>query len=232
MSETPDGRADRIKELFASVIALDPAARIAILEAACTGDEALRADVEELLTTYDAAQDFFAQFPNDFARVALGLAPPRTFASGELVAGRFRIVGFLGAGGIGEVDDAEDLLLDHEHIALKTLPADITGDAPAIARLTREMAMARQVTHLNVCRVFDVDQHESSSGALIAFFTMELVMGETLAARLRRSGPLSTVDALPLIRQMAAALGAAHAVGVVHGAFKPGNVVLLPPPAG
>ena len=229
MSESAAARTERIKELFADVMSLGPDERTAVLDRACSGDAELRRAVADLLERYDSAQQFFAQFPENFARDALGLtAAPPTFGAGELVAGRFRIVGFLGAGGMGEVYEAEDLHLDLEHVALKTLPADISGDARAIDRLKRELALARQVTHLNVCRVFDVDHHVSSSGAVIAFFTMELLKGETLAARLQRGGPLSTTDAHPLIRQMVAALAAAHTAGIVHGDFKPGNVMLVP----
>jgi Flp pilus assembly protein TadD len=228
MGDTADPRTGRIQALFASALSLDPAARHAVLDRACTGDAELRKAVDDLLRDYDSAQQFFGQFPEGFARDLLGLAAaPAAFQDGELVAGRFRIVGFIGAGGMGEVYEAEDLLLERERVALKTLPADIAGDERAIARLKREMALARRVTHPNVCRVFDVDQHTSSSGTITAFFTMELLHGETLAARLRRSGALSTEDARPLVGQMAAALDAAHLAGVVHGDFKPGNVVLV-----
>lgn len=226
-------RTERLKELFAQAMPLDAAARVAMLEHECAGDEGLRKAVADLLGDYDSAQQFFAQFPDNFARSALGLSTaPAVFSTGDLVAGRFRIVGFLGAGGMGEVYEAEDQLLDLEHVALKTLPAEISRDARAIDRLKRELALARKVTHPNVCRVFDVDQHVSPSGAVIAFFTMELLKGETLAARMQRTGPLSTTDAHPLVAQMAAALGSAHAAGVVHGDFKPGNVVLVPPAEG
>jgi tetratricopeptide (TPR) repeat protein len=156
----------------------------------------------------------------------------RAFSPGDLLAGRFQIVRFLGAGGMAEVYEAEDQLLDRQHVALKTLPADIAGDTLAGARLQREMALARQVTHRNVCRVFDVDQHVTASGAVVAFFTMELLAGETLATRLQRTGPLSLSEARPLIAQMAAALSTAHTAGIIHGDFKPGNVLLVPSPDG
>ena len=199
-SDTAADRCERIKELFASAMSVGPAARVAVLDEACGGDAELRNAVQALLDDHDSAQKFFAQFPPDFAREVLGLTPvPRAFSPGDLVAGRFQIVGFLGAGGMGEVYDAEDLLLDRAHVALKTLPADVAGDAAAIARLTRELALARQVTHVNVCRVFDVDHHVTPSGASVAFFTMELLTGETLAERLQRRGLLSIAEAYPLV---------------------------------
>jgi eukaryotic-like serine/threonine-protein kinase len=233
MSGTAHERTNRIKELFASALPLEAAARVAALDRVCAGDAELRKAVDDLLESYDSAQPFFAQFPEGFARDVLGLAmTPPTFSDGELVAGRFRVVRFIAAGGMGEVYEAEDLLLECEHVALKTLAADVSGDEHAIARLRREMALARRVTHRNVCRAFDVDQHVSSSGVVIAFFTMELLEGETLAERLSRSGRMSTEEALPLVRQMVAALSSAHSAGIVHGDFKPGNVVLVPSPEG
>ena len=128
---------------------------------------------------------------------------------------------------MGEVYEAEDLVLHGEHIALKTLPALMAGDERAVLRLKREIEVARRVTHPNVCRVFDADQHPTAAGP-ITFFTMELLRGDTLAERLRQRGRMPIADAQPLLRQMAAGLGAAHAAGIVHGDFKPGNVMLVP----
>ena len=114
-------RTEQIKEVFATAMSLDAAARPAALDEACGGDEELRQAVMTLLENYDSAQQFFAQFPENFAREALGLtAGPPAFAAGDLVAGRFRIVGFLGAGGMGEVYEAEDLLLSLIHISEPT----------------------------------------------------------------------------------------------------------------
>ena len=81
------------------------------------------------------------------------------------------------------------------------------------------------MTHPNVCRVFDLQVHTEREQET-SFLTMELVQGETLSARLRRQGPLAPEEALPLVRQMAAGLQAAHEAGVVHRDFKSGNVML------
>ncbi len=154
-------------------------------------------------------------------------SPPRTFSAGDFIAGRFRIVSFLGEGGMAQVYEAEDVVLSGERVAIKTLPAILAGDERAIERLTHEIAIARRITHPNVCRVFDVYQHERASGGSITFFTMELLDGDTLAQRMRDRGPMTTAEALPIIEQMGAALGAAHAARIVHGDFKPGNVMLV-----
>ncbi|HEX5719835.1 MAG TPA: protein kinase, partial [Thermoanaerobaculia bacterium] len=142
------------------------------------------------------------------------------FAPGDKIAERYSVVRFLARGGMGEVYEVEDREL-RERVALKTVRGDVSRDNLAIERFRREIQLARKVTHPNVCRIFDVAFH----GGVI-FLTMELLEGETLAQRLRRAGPMSTEEALPVARQIAEALHAAHQAGIVHRDLKPGNVVL------
>ena len=151
---------------------------------------------------------------------------PLTFAPEQLVADRFRIVRFVASGGMGEVYEAEDLEL-HERVALKTIRPEIAQDERAIARFKREAFLARQVTHPNICRIFDLFVHRPSASPGITFVSMQLLEGPTLAERLRRE-PMTAAEALPLVVQMAGALDAAHQVGVVHRDFKSNNVMLLP----
>ena len=152
------------------------------------------------------------------------------FRPGDVVAYRFRIVRYLAKGGMGELYEAEDLEL-HERVALKTILSSIADDERSILLFKREVHLARQVTHANVCRIFDVFRHrpagDRGSAGEVVFLAMELLHGETLADRLARHGRLSTIDALPLVRQMAAGLAAAHHVGVVHRDFKSHNVMLV-----
>jgi tetratricopeptide (TPR) repeat protein len=155
---------------------------------------------------------------------------PGIFAPGDFVANRYRVVRFIARGGMGEVFEAEDLEL-RGRIALKTIHAHAADEPGAIDRFKREIQLARRVTHPNVCRIFDVGFHESEPGrAPVIFFTMELLEGETLAVRLKRSGRLSTAAALPIARQLTAALTAAHEAGIVHRDFKTENVFLVPTP--
>jgi tetratricopeptide (TPR) repeat protein len=148
-----------------------------------------------------------------------------------MVASRYRIVRFIARGGMGEVFEAEDLELG-VRVALKTVRPDADEKAQAAERFKREIQLARQVTHPNVCRIFDLARHAGSSandpGRDVLFLTMELLSGETLLDRIRRRGAMGTTEALPLVEQAAAALAAAHRVGVVHRDFKSSNVMLVP----
>jgi serine/threonine protein kinase len=156
---------------------------------------------------------------------------PIPLAPGLLLAERFRIVRFLGQGGMGDVYEAQDLEVG-EHVALKTLRPEIAQDERAIERFRSELALARRVTHPNVCRIFDVFRHrptDPASGRELALISMEMLPGETLADRIRRGGPIPSPEALPIAKQMAAALDAAHRAGVIHRDFKSSNVILVPP---
>ena len=140
--------------------------------------------------------------------------------SGELFAGRYRIVDRIGRGGMGEVFRAEDLELD-QTVALKFLPAVIENDPDRRARLRNEVRAARSVSHPNVCRVYDIGESE---GRL--FLSMELVDGEDLACLLHRRGRLPFDEALGIARQIAFGLAAAHECGVLHRDLKPANVMI------
>ena len=161
-----------------------------------------------------------------------------TFNAGQLLGDRFKVVRFIGRGGMGEVYEAEDLEL-REHVALKTIRPEIVDDAGTIERFKREIQLARLVTHPNVCRIFDLFHHgafladgQAPAARDVTFVTMELLAGETLEQRLRRTGRVKTAEALPLVDQMADALAAAHRAGIVHRDFKSGNVILAAPAPG
>ena len=149
---------------------------------------------------------------------------------GTQVAGRYRIVRLIGAGAVGEVYEAQDETIG-EAVALKTLRAGV-DDAVSIERFRRENQLARKVTHRNVCRTFDVGHHPLPDGKPLVFITMELLRGQSLSDRIAARGRFSAEEALPLVSQMAAGLDAAHAAGVIHRDFKPGNLVLVDEPGG
>ena len=125
-----------------------------------------------------------------------------------------------GRGGMGEVYRAEDLKLG-QVVALKFLPEALSQDAAALTRFHAEVRTARQVSHPNVCRMFDIGQAEG-----MLFLTMEYVDGEDLASLVRRIGRLSPDKATEVARQICAGLAAAHERGVLHRDLKPANVML------
>ena len=154
-----------------------------------------------------------------------------TFAVGDVLCDRFRVTRFIARGGMGELYEADDLALG-ERVALKTIRPEIALDQRAHQRFRREVQLARKITHPSICRIFDLFRHEPPDGgseraAGATFVTMELLEGETLRDRLRRVGRMTPEEARPLITQMADALGAAHAAGVVHRDFKSSNVMLI-----
>ncbi len=164
---------------------------------------------------------------DDVVHVTGGVGPEAAymFATGQRVGDRYVIERPLARGGMGEVYAAHDTNLDTA-VALKGVRAELALDAVALERFKREILLARQVTHPNVCRIFDVGFHAVPGGTAIPFLTMELLAGETLSDRLERQGAFSPAEALPLLRQMAAALAAAHQAGIVHRDFKSPNVFL------
>jgi serine/threonine-protein kinase len=142
------------------------------------------------------------------------------FAPGAVLDNRYRIIGLLGRGGMGEVYRADDLRLG-QPVALKFLPADLSSNARRLAQFHNEVRIARQVSHPNVCRVYDIGEVD---GAL--YLSMEYVDGEDLAASLKRVGRFPEDRAIELARQIAAGLAAAHERGVIHRDLKPANVML------
>src|SRR5688572_13450081 len=142
------------------------------------------------------------------------------FVSGTILADRYRIVGLLGKGGMGEVYRADDLKLS-QPVALKFLPNQFLSDGAALARFHREVRVARQVTHRNVCRVYDIGEVDGQQ-----YLSMEFIKGEELSSLLRRIGRLPADKAIEIARQLCAGLAAAHERGVLHRDLKPANVMI------
>ena len=142
------------------------------------------------------------------------------FVPGTILAERYRIVGLLGRGGMGEVYRADDLKLG-QSVALKFLPEHLLSDGGALARFHREVRVARQVSHKNVCRVYDIGEIDGRH-----FLSMEFIKGEELSSLLRRIGRLPQDKAVQLARQVCAGLAAAHDAGVLHRDLKPANVMI------
>jgi serine/threonine-protein kinase len=133
---------------------------------------------------------------------------------------RYRIVGLLGRGGMGEVYRADDLKLGRP-VALKFLPREVEGNPARLERFLNEVRTALKVTHPNVCRVHDIGETGGQH-----FLTMEYVDGEDLASLLRRIGRLPEDKAVQIARQLCAGLAAAHVQGILHRDLKPANVMI------
>ena len=142
------------------------------------------------------------------------------FLPGTLLAGRYRIIGLLGRGGMGEVYRATDLALG-QSVALKFLPEEAAQDQRLLERFHGEVRVARQVSHPNVCRVYDIGQADG-----MPFISMEYVDGEDLASLLLRIGRLPADKALETARKLCAGLAAAHDRGIIHRDLKPQNIMM------
>ncbi len=145
---------------------------------------------------------------------------PGGFAPGHMLGDRYRIVGLLGRGGMGEVYRADDLKLG-QAVAVKLLPAEFAADEAFLERFRAEVRTARQVAHPNVCRVYDIGEADGRH-----FLSMEYVDGEDLSSLLHRIGKLPKAKALEVARQLCAGLAAIHDRGVLHRDLKPANVML------
>ncbi len=159
-------RHQRIKELFLAACEREPDERAAFLQAACGDDAELRREVESLLAHHEPDGSFLAPITTPVVPDAAGPTPPGSgsssafvdqglFAAGTVIAGRYRVVGLLGVGGMGEVYRADDLTLG-QSVALKFLPAHLTNDRRWLERFHNEVRTAREVAHPNVCRVYDI----------------------------------------------------------------------------
>jgi hypothetical protein len=172
-----------------------------------------------LLDTPTLEPDRIAAAPTPPPRISHP-QPSGGFSPGTVLAERYRIVALLGRGGMGEVYRAEDLKLGNV-VALKFLPASLQKDAIALTGFHAEVRNARQVSHPNVCRVYDIGEVNGQH-----FLTMEYIDGEDLASLLRRIGRLPGDKALETAHQICAGLAAAHDCGLLHRDLKPANIML------
>ncbi|HEY1434831.1 MAG TPA: serine/threonine-protein kinase, partial [Thermoanaerobaculia bacterium] len=145
---------------------------------------------------------------------------PGGFTPGTVLADRYRIIGLIGRGGMGEVYRADDLRLG-QPVALKFLPRRFAAEKDRLERFYAEVRIARQVSHPNVCRVYDVGEIDGQH-----YLSMEYVDGEDLASLLKRIGRLPPDKSLEIARELCAGLSAAHDRGVLHRDLKPSNVMV------
>jgi serine/threonine protein kinase/tetratricopeptide (TPR) repeat protein len=210
---------ERIKVVFEAALKVPEDQRSAYLEDVCGENSRMMSALTDLLANHSEGSG---------GSSVPASAGPRMLQCGELVVDRFRVVRFIARGAMGEVYEAYDEKL-RLRIAIKTLLSELTSDSGALARFRREVRLAREVAHENLCRVFDLLEYSAPAGRpAIACLTMELLDGENLLSYLRRKRPMPPADALPLVRQIAGGLDALHRAGIVHRDLKPSNIMLIP----
>ena len=142
------------------------------------------------------------------------------FLPGAKIDDRYRIVSLVGRGGMGEVYRADDLKLGHT-VALKFLPKELSSDPQRLEYFHKEVRLTRQISHPNVCRVYDIGEVDGEH-----FLSMEYIDGEDLRVLLRRIGRLPKDKGVQIAHQLCAGLAAAHERGVLHRDLKPANIML------
>jgi len=221
-------RWNAVNRIFHAALEVSSSERPTFIRSATAGDPELQAEVERLLKADEVAGSYLES--PVFSAKLLTNAP--ALNPGDVLCGRFRIVRLVAEGGMGYVFEAIDSELT-VNVALKIIRPEIASNLEALARFRQEVRLARRITHPNVCRTFDIEREtlvDPMSGRKheLVFLTMEFLQGETLGSRLRRAGALPLLEALHIARQVADALGAAHALGIVHRDMKPANIMLVP----
>src|SRR5258707_3423127 len=143
-------------------------------------------------------------------------------SAGTLLAGRYEILQLLGQGGMGAVYKARDKDLDRQ-VALKLIRPELARNPEILQRFKQELILARQITHKNVIRIFDLGQSDG-----IKFITMDFVEGQDLRVLLLEKGKFPPEQAARTMLQICRALEAAHAEGVIHRDLKPQNIMVSP----
>lgn len=208
---------ERVKEIYEAALHCSTAQRSTFVDKQ-TKDDVVRSEVLRLLSENDSVSSFLSTPPFIDPRLTQTASPER-LKEGQVLAVRFRIVGFIAAGGMGEVYKAEDTRLGRI-VVLKFLPKELGEDLDSLERFRQEAKAASALNHPNICTVYDLGEDAGR-----AFIAMEYLEGESLAKRLK-SGPLSLKDGLKIAIEVSAALNAAHRKGIVHRDLKPGNIML------
>src|SRR5215208_5106329 len=210
----------QIKAIFSSAQECAPADRASFLDRACGDDEAMRQEVESLLAADETNQDFLGT--PAYELMAGVLADEKTkFVAGQEV-GPYTILSSLGTGGMGQVYLAQDSRLPRK-VALKVLSVDVASDERRVQLFEHEAQAASRLNHPNVCMILEIGTAPDGR----RFIAMEHIDGLTLRD-LMEQRLLAPAEALDVAIQVAAALAAAHAAGIVHRDIKPENIMLRP----
>src|SRR2546421_4738130 len=207
----------RIQALLQSAMEHDSEERVSFLNEACAGDELLRRQVESLLVSYEQAGSFLESSAAQVGAPLVNNAHAQVAAGDAL--GPYRILSQIGSGGMGDVYLAQDTRLGRK-IALKLLSFSFTNDAERVRRFRQEAAAASALNHPNILTIHEVGQTNSAH-----FIATEFIEGETLRQRLTRA-QIPLAETLDITIQIASALSAAQAAGIVHRDIKPENIMI------
>src|SRR5262245_57233208 len=209
----------QVEDLFHEALDRAPGDRAAFLDAACAGDRAMREQVECLLDSFDEAGDFIEKplLHDSLSSEVISLSASESFIGHRI--GNYEVLSLIGVGGMGEVYLARDARLDRQ-IALKLLPSQFIADPAQVRRFEREARAASALNHPNIITVHDIGQEGDTH-----FIATEFVQGRTLR-EIIANGKLHLRESLAIASQVASALAAAHAAGIVHRDIKPENVMV------
>src|SRR5256714_10531057 len=214
-------RWQQLDQLFHAALEREPEQRSAFLDEACASDEVLRKEVETLLAAHENAESFIEN--PAFEVEAEALAREQVSRAANSLAGQtighYRIIELLGAGGMGEVYLAQDMILGRQ-VSLKLLPAHFTADAERLRRFEQEARAASALNHPNILTIYEIGHTDS-----VRYIATEFIDGVMLRERMTER-PMETGAALDVAIQVASALAAAHAKGIVHRDIKPENIMI------
>src|SRR5262245_49921332 len=212
-------RWQKVKEIFQAALDLAPAERSAFVSKACSDDEAVRNEVESLISSNDRTGKFIdAPAYEDAAQL---FAVDRTELKPGQMIESYEIVSFISRGGMGEVYLAHDKRLGRR-VALKLLPSGVTKDSNRLRRFEQEARTVSALNHPNIITIFEI--HTIDSSLMIA---TEFVKVATLRHRLAE-GPIQIPESLHIAIQIADALATAHKAGIIHRDIKPENIMIRP----
>lgn len=220
----------KVKGLFKAAERVSPKKRGQFLQNACGNDRALQREMGELFSSYEAADGSFLEEPaaKELASLILEQEHPgktrsdvltENFIAGTVLDNRYRIIGLLGKGGMGEVYLAQDAKLNRK-VALKILPADFANDGERMSRFVREAQSASALNHPNIITIYEISEFER-----LNFISTEYIEGETLTEYVKTK-PLKISSVLDIAIQIASALDEAHKAGIIHRDIKPDNIMV------